>query len=224
MWLAILDQKNEYDVLSKTFLKLERKLYENKETPFGTQLLVVKDESSLHLPSFLLLDENPERHRDAYRWVYKNLPIDTFVSTGILEQSNLSTPQELTAFIPNACLRSAGHLDFHSGPVLYEEMFFDAPTQKNIYELLQAQHWPTLTNRPLFGANKMVKQEELHSVIEKDLNSPGWDNFSAELMIFARHFSVKCACLKLCRPSNDTKDLAQLWKVLIQSRFSEPVL
>jgi hypothetical protein len=222
MWLAILDQDSEFEALSKSFLKMERKLYENQETPFGTRLLVLKEDTNKALPSFLLLDKDPSGHRDAFRWVYKNLPIDTFVSTGVLEQSSLSTPEETSVFLPRLGLRSHGRLDFHSGPILYEEMLFDEATHRLLLNLLSPLGLPVITERPLFAANKPIKVEELYKVIENDLQSPGWDYFSSELMLFARHFSVKCACLKICKPKNNLKDLTQLWMDLIQVRLSEP--
>jgi hypothetical protein len=221
MWLAILDQKREFEALSKAFQKLDRRIYEDRETPFGTKLLVLKEEVTRPLPSFLLLDGSAERHRDAYRWVYKNLPIDTFISTGVLEQSPLGPPQETSVFLPSVCLRSSGRLDFHSGPVLYEEMAFDRETQNYFAGLVKGFEWPLIHDRPLFAANQPVKQEELHRVIETDLGAPGWDNFSGDLILFARHFSVKCGCLKICRPKDELRDLSQLWRELVQARLSE---
>ncbi|NCN26423.1 hypothetical protein GW915_02515 [bacterium] len=223
MWLAVVEKAKEFEALSAVFLKEDKKAFVKSDTPFGAPILMADSDESKPYPSFVLLDRAWPENGEALVWCYKNLQVDAFVSTGVVEvltSAALETAEDCVYF-PQNCLRSECNLDLLSGPLLYEEFRFDIKIQSELGALLAASPKVYMTSeKNIFSTTKVLENRKLKKLIQDDLNCFGMDDFTGELSSFCKGLNIPYGCLKVSShiKKNAVSTLSRVWFDLFSAK------
>lgn len=225
MWLVAVEKEEEFKALSSVFLEKDKKAYINTDTPFGSPLLIADPDQSKPYPSFLLLNRGWPGNREALIWCYKNLKVDAFISSGVVETLiDESDKEPPNLFLPLECCRSECNLDLLSGPLLYEEYHFDSRIQSELVNHLRANSSFLIeTSKRIFSSTKAIKGSQLKKLLLSDLDCMGFDDFTGELSEFCQSISVAFGCLKICgkTPEAPVNFLSSVWFSLFEARAQE---
>jgi len=188
MWVCFLDNQNQMQALSKALGSLGAK-FDSYTTSFGGEVFHSKEPS--RFPHFAIVADSMSRLKMLFDWVHLNWNPHVILSSGLF-LSPLALANQSELVVPNLCLRSAGRVDV-GGPVLYEELNLEQNTQKLLVEHLG--HNAKVER--IFSAERVAPDFETHEWISKNLGCRCVDSYTGELLLLAKRFSVKSACLKV---------------------------